>query len=258
MFLYCYRNRKCQKQNRETPDRNGMTPLHLATIMGQAANAQLLLDHGANSNALSAIGQTPLHQAVLRDNLRITEILLQNGAAVDRSDKEGRTPVDWAVIRNNEAMVDLLVSYGAHRPATLGVFGPAPATPPAAFDVTHLLGTIVTSATALPLMAEATGESAELSGGAAGAPLLPTRIKIIDILAPLVRGGQNGIFTPLSGVGHQVVIGQLIYKLSSHFDWAIQCAAGRSLRLCRHAGRSAGKGNYVGLIGYHRESSDSR
>ena len=204
-----------QAVDKEAPNRYGMTPLHLATIMGQAANAQLLLDHGANSNALSAIGQTPLHQAVLRDNLPITEILLQNGAAVDRSDKEGRTPVDWAVIRNNEAMVDLLVSYGAHRPATLGVFGPAPATPPAAFDVTHLLGTIVTSATALPLMAEATGESAELSGGAAGAPLLPTGIKIIDLLAPLVRGGQNGIFTPLSGVGHQVVIGQLIYNMKA-------------------------------------------
>lgn len=258
MFLYCYRNRKCQKQNRETPDRNGMTPLHLATIMGQAANAQLLLDHGANSNALSAIGQTPLHQAVLRDNLRITEILLQNGAAVDRSDKEGRTPVDWAVIRNNEAMMNLLVSYGAQRRATLGVSGPAPMPPPPPFDVIQLLGTIVTSATALPQGPEGADLATEPLAEPNGAPLLPTRIKIIDILAPLVRGGQNGIFTPLSGVGHQVVIGQLIYKLSSHFDWAIQCAAGRSLRLCRHAGRSAGKGNYVGLIGYHRESSDSR
>jgi RNA polymerase sigma factor (sigma-70 family) len=204
-----------QPLDRETPDRNGMTPLHLATIMGQAANAQLLLDHGANSNALSAIGQTPLHLAVLRDNLRIAEILLQNGAAVDRSDKEGRTPVDWAVIRNNDAMMNLLVSYGAQRPTTVGVSDPAPATPPAPFDVTQFLGTIVTSATALPQGPEGADLATEPLAEPNGAPLLPTGIKIIDLLAPLVRGGQNGIFTPLSGVGHQVVIGQLIYSMKA-------------------------------------------
>lgn len=204
-----------QPLDRETPDRNGMTPLHLATIMGQVANVQLLLDHGANTNALSSIGQTPLHQAVLRDNRRIAAILLQNGAAVDRPDKEGRTPVDWALIRNNGDMIDLLVRYGAPRPATVGASGPAPATPPAAFDVTQLLGTIVTSATALPQGPEAADVPTEPLAEPNGAPLLPTGIKIIDLLAPLVRGGQNGIFTPLSGVGHQVVIGQLIYSMKA-------------------------------------------
>ena len=204
-----------QPLDREAPDRSGMTPLHLATIMGQAANVQLLLDHGANSNALSSIGQTPLHQAVLRENRPIAELLLQNGAAVDRPDKEGRTPVDWAVIRNNEAMVDLLVSYGAQRPATVGASSPAPATTLTTFDVTQLLGTIVTSATALPQGTETAEVPTEALAEPNGASLLPTGIKIIDLLAPLVRGGQNGIFTPLSGVGHQVVIGQLIYNMKA-------------------------------------------
>lgn len=204
-----------QPVDREAPDRSGMTPLHLATVMGQAANVQLLLDHGANSNALSPLGQTPLHHAVLRDNLRLAERLLQNGATVDRPDNEGRTPMAWAVIRSNGAMVELLVSYGAQRPVTLDTPGPTSATPPAAFDVTQLLGAIVTSATALPQGAKAAVTPTAPANGLAGAPLLPTGIKIIDLLAPLVRGGQNGIFTPLSGVGQQVVIGQLINSMKA-------------------------------------------
>lgn len=206
-----------QAVDKEAPNRYGMTPLHLATVMGQAANTQLLLDHGANSNALSPIGQTPLQHAVLRDNLPIAKVLLQNGAAVDRPDKEGRTPVDWAVIRNNGAMTDLLVSYGAQRPPTLAPAAPATPAPPATFDVTQLLGTIVTSAAALPQNVNAVAASLpdEPSTLQTGAPILPTGIKIIDLLAPLVRGGQNGIFTPLSGVGQQVVIGQLIYSMKA-------------------------------------------
>ncbi|MCE7987802.1 MAG: sigma-70 family RNA polymerase sigma factor [Caldilinea sp. CFX5] len=205
-----------QPVDREAPDRNGMTPLHLAAIMGQAANVQLLLDHGANSNALSPIGQTPLHHAVLRDHLRIAEILLQNGATVDLPDQAGRTPMNWAVIRNNSAMVELLTTYGAQRPATLVASGPsAPVAPPAALDVTQLLGTIVTSADAVPQGAKAAGVPAEPLAGPDAAPLLPTGIKIIDLLAPLVRGGQNGIFTPLSGVGQQVVISQIIYSMKA-------------------------------------------
>jgi len=42
---------------------------------------------------------------------------------------------------------------------------------------------------------------------------LTTGIKIIDLLTPLARGGQIGIFTPLSGVGLMVVLGQLISSM---------------------------------------------
>ncbi|MEZ4729138.1 MAG: sigma-70 family RNA polymerase sigma factor [Caldilineaceae bacterium] len=210
-----------QPVDRELKNRSGMTPLHMAVIMGQRENVQILLDHGADQNARSAIGQTPLHQAVLRDNLPLAELLLQNGATVDGQDTEGRTPVDWAVLRKNPAMVELLVAHGAQPPATVNTHAdhPTPSASQAGFDATHLLGALVAG----------TGEVREgrqagttiprpplrkLAETAAGS-LLPTGIKIIDLLAPLVRGGQNGIFTPLSGVGHQVVVGQLIHSMQA-------------------------------------------
>lgn len=209
-----------QPVDREIKNRSGMTPLHMATIMGQQEHVQILLDHGADPNARSAVGQTPLHQAVLRDNLPLAALLLQNGATVDVLDREGRTPVAWAVLRHNPVMVDRLVAHGAQPPAAGNVAAahPTPSTAPADFDATQLLGALVTG----------TGEVRE--GRHAGAtvprpplrkldeaaePLLATGIKIIDLLAPLARGGQNGIFTPLSGVGHQVVISQLIHSMQA-------------------------------------------
>jgi F-type H+-transporting ATPase subunit beta len=46
-------------------------------------------------------------------------------------------------------------------------------------------------------------------------PILETGIKIIDLFVPLKRGGQLGLFTPLSGVGKMVLINQLIYRLAA-------------------------------------------
>lgn len=210
-----------QAIDREIKNWSGMTPLHMAVVMGQRENAQILLDQGADQNARSAIGQTPLHQAVLRDNLSLAALLLQNGATVDEQDTEGRTPVDWAVLRNNPAMVELLVAHGAQPPTNVNTHADhsTPSASQTAFDATQLLGALVTG----------TGEVRE--GRQAGAtipmlplrklaeaattPLLATGIKIIDLLAPLARGGQNGIFTPLSGVGHQVVIGQIIHSMKA-------------------------------------------
>lgn len=180
------------------------------------------MDHGADQNAHSAIGQTPLHQAVLRDNLSLAELLLQNGATVDEQDAEGRTPVDWAVLRNNPAMVELLVAHGAQPPANRNARAtdqPTPDASPTPFDATHLLGALVTGTGAVRegRQAGTTVPRPPLRkmDETAAAPLLATGIKIIDLLAPLVRGGQHGIFTPLSGVGHQVVIGQLIHSMQA-------------------------------------------
>ncbi len=50
-------------------DHNGVTPLHLAAIMGDeyVEAVRMLLEHGANPNTKDAInGQTPLHSATRR------------------------------------------------------------------------------------------------------------------------------------------------------------------------------------------------
>ena len=215
-----------QPVDREIKNRSGMTPLHMATIMGQQEHVQILLDHGADPNARSAVGQTPLHQAVLRDHASIAELLLHNGATVDVPDREGRTPVDWAVLRHNPAMAEFLVAHGAQSPAhdNAQADHPTPSAAPTAFDATQLLGALVTGTGEVRVGRQAGAivprPPLRKLGSAEATPLLPTGIKIIDLLAPLVRGGQNGIFTPLSGVGHQVVISQLIHSMQALYGGA--------------------------------------
>ena len=43
-------------------DNDERTPLHVASGYGKLEIVRLLLDHGANVDAMDAVGQTPLHQ----------------------------------------------------------------------------------------------------------------------------------------------------------------------------------------------------
>ncbi len=206
---------------------SGLTALHIAVIMRQVQAVQLLLQHGADVNARSSVGQTPLHHAVLRNNTEMVQLLMEYKAAVTITDVEGRTPMDWASIRRNREVIDWLVAHGAARPAKL----PA-------------VKTIKTQARPVPLAKQWLGriinglgqplDGAELPTAVAQSPsdlpapiikppCLTTGIKIIDLLAPLPRGGQIGIFTPLAGVGLMVVLGQLIDSMhalhNGHTVW---------------------------------------
>ena len=161
----------------------GMTPLHIAVIMRRLEMARLLLEHGAAVNAQTSTNQTPLHHAVLRQNAAMARLLLEHGAVLNLADNAGHTPVDWVAIKRSAPLVDLLVQYGAHRPH--------PDTPTAQ------------PATPSP-------------------SILVTGVKVIDLLAPLKRGGRIGCFTPRLGVGFTVVLGQLIHSMSEvHQGYAV-------------------------------------
>ncbi|HRW07839.1 MAG TPA: sigma-70 family RNA polymerase sigma factor [Caldilineaceae bacterium] len=202
-------------------DRGGVTPLHITAIMEQPQNAQLLLDHGADPNMRAANDQTPLHHAALRNQLAIAEILLNAGADPTLQDGQGHTAMDWAVLRQNPAMVDLLVAHGMNMPADF--------TPPPAVDEPiptngdenpeHLLGAILnrdgTVRTPSTRSATQHGWARRQIVQTPASPILHTGLKFIDLMAPLARGGQNGIFTPLSGVGFVVTIGQMIYSMGA-------------------------------------------
>ncbi len=203
-------------------DRGGMTPLHIAVIMGQRESTQLLLDHAADPNMRSASGQTPLQHAVLRNNLTIAELLLECGGDPMLQDAQNRTALDWALIRQNLEMVDLLVAHGVPAPEA---FTPPPAdrratTTASTPDTAQLLGAILHSDGTIRTPSKrptATRQNVDRSfTHPPASPILPTGLKFIDLLAPLTRGGQNGIFTALSGVGLVVVMGQIIYSMGAH------------------------------------------
>lgn len=75
----------------------GRTPLHEAVRPGKRA-VRLLLEYGADPNAVSISGQTPLHECSEYVALEAAEVLLQAGADPQLRDREGRSAGDLAWI----------------------------------------------------------------------------------------------------------------------------------------------------------------
>ena len=66
--------------NKDAPDKNGATPLHLAAKKGQKEIVEALLTVGADVNAKDNLNHTPLHFAHKRGHKEIAEALLTAGA----------------------------------------------------------------------------------------------------------------------------------------------------------------------------------
>jgi hypothetical protein len=76
----------------------GYRPLHIAAFKGEPIYTTLLLENGANVNAVNNEGNTPLHMAILalkkRPRFEVVQVLLDNGAIFNIRDYYGKTPVD--------------------------------------------------------------------------------------------------------------------------------------------------------------------
>jgi F-type H+-transporting ATPase subunit beta len=110
----------------------------------------------------------------MRNNVGAAKALIDAGARTDLPDKNGRTPVDWAVLRHDQTVVDLLVGGRAEQDSIAAAPARSPTSP---------------------------------------SPMLETGIKIIDLFAPLVRGGLNGILTPHTNVGSFVLLTELALRM---------------------------------------------
>jgi ankyrin repeat protein len=104
--------------NVSQPLKNGTTPLMFATGLGRGvsafakdsgtegeliAAAKLLLDHGADINAVSTAGQTAMHFAAQATDANfpapsddMVKLLVARGAKLDVVDKQGRSPIEMA------------------------------------------------------------------------------------------------------------------------------------------------------------------
>lgn len=94
-------------------DRNGQTALHLCCEYDQADCLSLLLSHPSSSTCLEIRnyeGLTPLHLAVLRSHKDLATMLLNAGADINAMDiKSGQSPLMQAVESNNANMVHFLI-----------------------------------------------------------------------------------------------------------------------------------------------------
>jgi len=105
---------------------NGLTALHIASISGDMAVADLLLRRGANMEEASEGGLTALYFAIQSNNVNLVGMFLSRGAKMTHRNDQGRTPLHWASAvpspkldgQARRKMTQVLLSKGAD-PAAL-------------------------------------------------------------------------------------------------------------------------------------------
>jgi ankyrin repeat protein len=94
---------------------DGFTPLHLAAYFGQEAMARILLDRGADPDAVSRnpMGLRPLHSASVSQALPIVTLLVDRGADVNAKQHGGWTPLHAAAFNGDLPMARYLIAHRA-------------------------------------------------------------------------------------------------------------------------------------------------
>ena len=110
-----------EKDSLESRGKRQATPLYYAAYNVDPAITKLLLENGAEVNALDYQGETPLHTAVYHtfpnveeEGIKVIKLLIENGSDVNRVKKfPGKiTPLDFAKDPNGK-IADLLRKHGA-------------------------------------------------------------------------------------------------------------------------------------------------
>jgi len=102
-----------QKVDVNTPDVDGMTPLHWAAHWDQLEIVKQLLAAGANAKAANRYGVTPLHEATLVADVPMMEALIKAGANPNATYGSGETPLMTAARTGKVESVKLLLEHGA-------------------------------------------------------------------------------------------------------------------------------------------------
>jgi uncharacterized protein len=100
---------------------DGFTALHLAAFFGHAEAVRLLLDAGADPNAVGASEQIgpvqPLHSAAATGRLECARLLLDRGADVNARQGGGFTALHAAAASSDAELARLLLAAGADETA---------------------------------------------------------------------------------------------------------------------------------------------
>lgn len=92
----------------------GWTPLHEACLNGHPEVVKLLLDGGANIEARDGVQRTPLILTAESKSLKMAEILIDRGADINAVAIRGYTALLWGARNQFREYVDLLISHKVH------------------------------------------------------------------------------------------------------------------------------------------------
>lgn len=104
---------RCPKTLRETSDKEGFRPLHVAASQNSTKLLDVLIADGALIEARSNWGGTPLHAAIFTNSLDTARVLLSRTAEVDVVDVNGMSPLHWAAKLGHIEALNLLIKGGA-------------------------------------------------------------------------------------------------------------------------------------------------
>ncbi len=91
----------------------GISPLMYAAQNGHLRTVEILIDSGANVNAIPYNGVSVLLGACIAGNVFIADTLILNGANVNTKNYEGVTPLMYAAAFDDLVMLDMLLFYKA-------------------------------------------------------------------------------------------------------------------------------------------------
>ena len=106
---------------RQSGTKEGWTALSCAVLSGNVDAVQLLLEAGAEVNALCFDGTTALHKACLWQHVRIANFLLGYGADPTIPDQDGWTAGQLAAAQGNQELLQLLAAHIAAHISVPGV-----------------------------------------------------------------------------------------------------------------------------------------
>lgn len=86
-------------------DKNGATPLQIASTLGSIEVVTALLKAGANVDVANDAGETPLIAAVHKRDVPMVRLLLANKANPDRSDNSGRSARDYVDLQIGNSLM---------------------------------------------------------------------------------------------------------------------------------------------------------
>ena len=77
-------------------NKDGETPLHLASQYEEVEVVRMLIERGADVSAQNKEGGTPLHQASQNGSVGVVRMLLERSTNIAARNKDGETPLHLA------------------------------------------------------------------------------------------------------------------------------------------------------------------